>query len=329
MLSRAQTALENLQRIFFTYNGRITINYRYLKDIISVYKRCQDLEKILKSRFFEEEELVKLHEEIRDLMYDEKRNDLNDKLLKIYEKRKSGVNSDTLSKNVLLSSPTQATEDTTGHVFPDIEKPCIPNAELIQLASAIVTSVMKTCSSAQWQNTESNKEGNTTLLNGDSDFCLGATAATEMPVSKDADIKLASSGKSSGVLESSPVSEELGGASNETKDLNVSQESGLEVSDCDSGLGESKGSGGSLERNAVAVMQRRKEEVCNRFCQLMLVQMVKIRDEIGKRWEKTKPWMNLDCDKCEVNKQTDSQSQEEGKNSQSARLVEGIVTFTS
>lgn len=90
LLFRVQIALENLQRIFFIYIGKIFIIYRYLRDIIFVYKRCQDLEKIFKLYFFEEEEFIKLFEEIRDLMYDEKRNEFNDRFIKIYERRKGG-----------------------------------------------------------------------------------------------------------------------------------------------------------------------------------------------------------------------------------------------
>lgn len=325
LLSRAQTALENLQRIFFTYTGKISITYRYLRDIISVYKRCQDLEKILKSHFFEEEELTKLLEEIRDLMYDEKRNELNDRLIKIYERRKGGGSNESPYKENPQSSPLHESEDTTGYVFPEIEKPNSPKTELTQLASAIVNSVMKTFSVAQLQNQESNVQGSTNLQNGYSENLeLGATAAVNIHKPNDTDVKSDTPGKSNGEPDIWQAPEENVSVPSEAKELNVSQESGLEVSDCDSGLGESKGSGASLERSTLASMQRKKEELCRRFCHLMLAQMVKIRSEIDRRWEQTKAFMNDGSDKCEQDTQTDSQGQEERAGaSPGARLVEG------
>lgn len=327
LLSRAQTALENLQRIFFTYTGKISITYRYLRDIISVYKRCQDLEKILKSHFFEDEELTKLLEEIRDLMYDEKRNELNDRLIKIYERRKGGGSYESPYKENPQSSPLHESEDTTGYVFQEIEKPNSPKTELTQLASAIVNSVMKTFSVAQLQNQESEVQETTNLQNGYAENLeLGATAAVNIPKLNDTDVKFDTTGKSNGEPDTCiwQAPDENVSVPSEAKELNVSQESGLEVSDCDSGLGESKGSGASLERSTLASMQRKKEEVCRRFCQLMLTQMVKIRHEIGNRWEHTKAWMTDGSDKCEQDTQTDSQGQEERAGaSPGARLVEG------
>ncbi|XP_062582849.1 (E3-independent) E2 ubiquitin-conjugating enzyme UBE2O-like isoform X2 [Saccostrea cucullata] len=320
LMSRAQTALENLQKIFFTYTGKITITYRYLRDIIAVYKRCQDLEKILKSHFFEDVELTNLLEEIRSLMYDEKRNELNDRLLKIYEKRKGGGSMESPSKED--SSVSQTLEDYPSHVFLETSKPSSPDTELTQLANAIVQSVMKTFTASQVQNQEARVEENANLPNGDIDNpCLGATSADFIPKTVNTSEETASNTTSNGEPEKWQVHQEGLNVSNETKELNVSQESGLEVSDCDSGLGESKGSGASLDRDNWVSKQKKKEEVCKRFCQLMLVQMVKIRGEIGERWEKTKEWMGKECDKCEQNRRTDKPENEE---SPGARLVEEL-----
>lgn len=332
LLSRAQAALENLQKIFFTYTGKISITYRYLRDIISVYKRCQDLEKILKSHFFEDEELTKVHEEIRDLMYDEKRNELNDRLVKIYERRKGGGSNESPYKESPQSSPLHALEDTTGYVFPEVENPNSPKTGLTQLASAIVNSVMKTVSVAQLQNQEYEMQESTILQNGYAEnLDLGATAAADIPKVNDTDMKFDNTGKSKGEPDIWQAPEENVSVPCETKGLNVSQESGLEVSDCDSGLGESKGSGASLERNTLASTQRKKEEVCRRFCHLMLSQMVKIRHEIDNRWKNTKAWMTDGSDKCEQDTQTDIQGQGERTGvSPCARLVEELmVSFNS
>lgn len=318
LLSRAQTALENLQKIFFTFTGKITITYRYLRDVIAVYKRCQDLEKILKSHFFEEEELAKLLEEIRLLMYDEKRNELNDRLLKIYEKRKSGGSNESPDKDDSTASIPQASEDTTNHVFSETNKPNSPESELTHLANAIVQSVMKTFTASQVQNQESSAQESANLQNGNAHgISFGATSAEEsLPNVTNNDAKSASPMKCNGDPECWQMHEECLNVSSDKKELNVSQESGLEVSDCDSGLGESKGSGASLDRETWVSKQRKKEDVCKRFCQLMLIQMVKIRYEIGERWEKTKQWMG-EGNEC---KQTDKPESEE---SQGAKLVEG------
>jgi hypothetical protein len=318
LLSRAQTALENLQKIFFTFTGKITITYRYLRDVIAIYKRCQDLEKILKSHFFEEEELAKLLEEIKLLMYDEKRNELNDRLLKIYEKRKSGGRSESPEKEDSSASVSQASEDTAGQVFSETNKPDSSNSELTQLANAIVQSVMKTFTASQVQNQESSAQEGANLQNGDShDVSCSATSTEDSLLNvTNNDDKSPSPLKPNSNPECCQMLEECSNGSPDKKELSVSQESGLEVSDCDSGLGESKGSGASLDKETWVSKQRKKEELCKRFCQLMLIQMVKVRYEIGQRWENTKPWME-----GAEPKQTDKPEESQG-----AKLVEGEIS---
>lgn len=89
LLERAKTALQKLEELFHISQDFNRENcYR---DILTIYRKCRDLEKILKSNYLEDSDIVDLIEEVKREQRKEKTKKINHHLLEVFESRKSQI----------------------------------------------------------------------------------------------------------------------------------------------------------------------------------------------------------------------------------------------
>ncbi|XP_069123248.1 (E3-independent) E2 ubiquitin-conjugating enzyme-like [Argopecten irradians] len=90
-IQRAQTALSKLESIFFTNalaDLRIQNPEQCFTDIIAIYRKCRELDKIIKSSYFDCPEIVVLIEDIKAKLRKEKCNKINRHLIQVFENRR-------------------------------------------------------------------------------------------------------------------------------------------------------------------------------------------------------------------------------------------------
>lgn len=88
LLTRAQTVLMGLLELFGSAATPFFKNsHQIFHDILAIVKRCKEVEKILKSSFFEDEELKELIEDIKDELRKEKTDKLARHVADIYKYR--------------------------------------------------------------------------------------------------------------------------------------------------------------------------------------------------------------------------------------------------
>ena len=85
-----QQTQESLHRLgeYFEKNPR-AVSYQNLKDIMTLYRKCQEWEKIVKTSFFEEPELKDLIEQLKEFLHEERRNEMNQQILRVHRSRQS------------------------------------------------------------------------------------------------------------------------------------------------------------------------------------------------------------------------------------------------
>ena len=85
-----QQTQESLHRLgeYFEKNPR-AVSYQNLKDIMTLYRKCQEWEKIVKTSFFEEPDLKDLIEQLKEFLHEERRNEMNQQILRVHRSRQS------------------------------------------------------------------------------------------------------------------------------------------------------------------------------------------------------------------------------------------------
>lgn len=75
-LHRTQTAFQKLEQIFKIFDANLQSSFyeNCYEDIINIYQKCHDIEKILKSSYLEEPEIVHLIETVKQELGKEKKN---------------------------------------------------------------------------------------------------------------------------------------------------------------------------------------------------------------------------------------------------------------
>lgn len=105
LLDRAQTALTGLLNTFVTVAGPFFKNSREIfQDILAIFKRCKEVEKIFKSTFFEDEEIANLIEDIKDEIRKEKTAKLARHVADVYKYRTGAITES--------SGPKQKSDET-------------------------------------------------------------------------------------------------------------------------------------------------------------------------------------------------------------------------
>ena len=84
LLGRAGTALNRLQRLLHTFDSTVSAPECF-HDILRIYRNCHDLDKILKSSFFSDPELVALISQAKQELKKDKNNKISRHLTQLFE----------------------------------------------------------------------------------------------------------------------------------------------------------------------------------------------------------------------------------------------------
>ncbi|KAJ8300817.1 hypothetical protein KUTeg_022336 [Tegillarca granosa] len=118
LLERAKTALQKLEELFHLSQDFSRENcYR---DILTIYRKCRDLEKILKSNYLEDSDIVDLIEEVKREQRKEKTKKINKHLLEVFESRKNQGQKSKMGDTACKESVTDSS--TNGLVNGDISQ---------------------------------------------------------------------------------------------------------------------------------------------------------------------------------------------------------------
>ncbi|OWF39374.1 Ubiquitin-conjugating enzyme E2 O [Mizuhopecten yessoensis] len=109
-IQRAQTALGKLEAIFVNVQCDLRIQNpeQCFQDIIAIYRKCRELDRIIKSSYFENPDILGLIEDIKAKLRKEKCNKINRHLMQVFENRRGqsikGVNADQGSMSRVSAS---------------------------------------------------------------------------------------------------------------------------------------------------------------------------------------------------------------------------------
>ncbi|XP_033737834.1 (E3-independent) E2 ubiquitin-conjugating enzyme UBE2O-like [Pecten maximus] len=89
-IQRAQTALSKLEAIFVNVQCDLRIQNpeQCFTDIIAIYRKCRELDRIIKSSYFDSPDIVGLIEDIKAKLRKEKCNKINRHLIQVFENRR-------------------------------------------------------------------------------------------------------------------------------------------------------------------------------------------------------------------------------------------------
>ncbi|XP_060073669.1 (E3-independent) E2 ubiquitin-conjugating enzyme-like [Ylistrum balloti] len=117
-IHRAQTALSKLEAIFVNVQSdfRIQNPEQCFQDIIAIYRKCRELDRIIKSSYFDSPDIVGLIEDIRAKLRKEKCNKINRHLIQVFENRRGqsikGQNGEGSMSQVSTSVQTDMNEES-------------------------------------------------------------------------------------------------------------------------------------------------------------------------------------------------------------------------
>ncbi|KAK3091730.1 hypothetical protein FSP39_022222 [Pinctada imbricata] len=115
-----EDSLRTLKEFLKEEDGQppVYTSYGNLKGIMHLYRKCQDMEKFLKSSYFEGQKLKDLIEELKEYLKEEKRNERNDRILSIHKTRQSSSS--------VSNKENQEQSDVSGN-----EKSVVVNGDLV------------------------------------------------------------------------------------------------------------------------------------------------------------------------------------------------------
>lgn len=267
---RAQVTLIKLQTLCELVGDGFFNVTQCFQDLLSVYRKCRDLEKILKSSFFEDPDIVKLVAEVKEAL----RTERTSRVLQNVMRHVNRVPSHRSTPKDKIQGVDSAGRTLANHV------PHIDDAPLDCTRGACEGNVSGTCGA------DAAVESNTKTC---------AFQETTAPDSVERSLAKAS-------LPNGPVAMDSS-RSTSTVDLECN---GIEVVDCDGKLEGSDLSTDTICTNlSNAILEEdspssANRDLCLRLCRLLNEKMLAIHLEASKRWAEAKQ-NKIDSDNKDAN----------------------------
>ncbi|XP_048248264.1 (E3-independent) E2 ubiquitin-conjugating enzyme-like [Haliotis rufescens] len=248
LLVRAQTALSKLESLFQGLDQNLPNVSTCYHDILRIYKICKDLDKILKSNFFEEEEITDLISAVRLEIKCEKSRKLAKHLEQMFQSWHHGLSDHSKDEGQgdeedLDHSTAEDSRSLPGEIERNI---CVSEEELVK----------------NLQNKECSKKG-------DEDSNTSNDSGTEVSAS----------------LNSEPICDRAS-AQGDNAAVDVSARPGTEAAQNGASVSAAGDNDAKKDSNPDPVSTQNAKELCLKICRRLHILMAKIQEEVNLRWKK-------------------------------------------